>query len=74
MVLRVLRQSIWQAAPAPARPDGTKLTKLTVVCSRNRFEVLKAGMPRIGVTGMTATQVMGCGVWKGKPNSIVEFP
>lgn len=52
--------------PAPARPDGTKLTKLTIVCSQNRFEALKAAMSQIGVTGMTVTQVMGCGVQKGK--------
>ena len=52
--------------PVPAKSDGAKMTKLTIVCSQNRFEALKAAMSQIGVTGMTVTQVMGCGVQKGK--------
>ena len=31
------------------------------------FEALKAAMMKIGITGMTVTHVMGCGVQKGKP-------
>ena len=32
---------------------------------RSRFEVLKKALNDLGVTGMTMTQVMGCGVQKG---------
>ena len=51
----------------PKEPsDGTKYTKVTIVCNQSKFEALKAQMAQIGVTGMTVTQVMGCGVQKGK--------
>lgn len=51
----------------PKAPSGgTKYTKVTIVCNQTKFEALKDQMARIGVTGMTVTQVMGCGVQKGK--------
>ena len=53
-------------APKEPKTDGTKYTKLTIVCNQSKFEALKAQMAKIGVTGMTVTQVMGCGVQKGK--------
>ena len=34
---------------------------------QDRFEKLKAAMMSIGITGMTVTHVLGCGVQKGKP-------
>ena len=43
-----------------------KLTKVTIVCNQAKFEDLKAAMNDIGVTGMTVTQVLGCGIQKGK--------
>ena len=46
--------------------EGGKYTKITIVCNQSKFEALKAQMSQIGVTGMTVTQVMGCGVQKGK--------
>ena len=46
--------------------EGSKYTKITIVCNQSKFEALKAQMSQIGVTGMTVTQVMGCGVQKGK--------
>ncbi|MCD7843536.1 MAG: P-II family nitrogen regulator [Clostridiales bacterium] len=35
-------------------------------CNQNHFEDLKAALTEIGVTGMTVTQVMGCGAQKGR--------
>ena len=55
-----------EAIPVYTKPEGSKYTKVTIVCNQNRFEALKAQMAQIGVTGMTVTQVMGCGVQKGK--------
>ena len=56
-----------EAAKAPAAAAHTpKLTKITIVCNQTRFEALKASMNDIEVTGMTVTQVMGCGIQKGK--------
>lgn len=45
--------------------DG-KLTKIDIICKETRFEALKFAMNEIGVTGMTVTKVLGCGVQKGK--------
>ncbi len=50
----------------PETGDGAKYTKITIICNQTKFEQLKAEMAAIGVTGMTVTQVMGCGVQKGK--------
>ncbi|MEE0898250.1 MAG: P-II family nitrogen regulator, partial [Acutalibacteraceae bacterium] len=48
--------------------DGTpKLTKVAIICKESRFEALKAAMMDIGITGMTVSHVLGCGVQKGKP-------
>lgn len=45
--------------------DGT-LTKIVIVCSEDRFTVLRDTMAELGVTGMTVIQAMGCGVEQGK--------
>ncbi len=42
-----------------------KLTKIVMVFNPARFEAVKDAMNEIGVTGMTVTNVMGCGVQKG---------
>lgn len=41
------------------------LTKIVMVFNPARFEEVKDAMNDIGVTGMTVTNVMGCGVQKG---------
>ena len=41
------------------------LTKVDIIARQSKFEELKAAMNEIGVTGMTVTQVLGCGVQKG---------
>ena len=52
----------------PTFDDGTpKLTKVEIICKESRFESLKAAMVDIGITGMTVSHVLGCGVQKGKP-------
>ena len=52
----------------PIFDDGTpKLTKVEIICKESRFEALKAAMMDIGITGMTVSHVLGCGVQKGKP-------
>ena len=44
-----------------------KFTKIEIICKESRFEALKAAMMDIGITGMTVSHVLGCGVQKGKP-------
>ena len=41
------------------------LTKVDIIAKQSKFEELKEAMNEIGVTGMTVTQVLGCGVQKG---------
>lgn len=52
---------------ADVRASGEKITKVEVVCKESRLESLKNAMVGIGITGMTVTHVLGCGVQKGKP-------
>lgn len=52
----------------PAFEGGTpKFTKVEIVCKESRLEPLKAAMMNLGITGMTVSHVLGCGVQKGKP-------
>ena len=44
-----------------------KLTKIEIICKEPRFEALKNAMMDIGITGMTVSHVLGCGVQKGQP-------
>ena len=54
-------------AEKPAKASGSpKFTKVEIITKQSRFEALKAAMNEIGVTGMTVTQVLGCGMQKGK--------
>lgn len=45
--------------------DGTKLTTVVIIAKQSKFEALKQAMNAIGVTGMTVTNVLGCGMQKG---------
>ena len=53
----------------PSFEDGTspKFTKVEIICKEARFEALKNAMMKLGITGMTVSHVMGCGIQKGKP-------
>lgn len=42
-----------------------KLTKVVMIFNPAKFEEIKESMNAIGVTGMTVTNVMGCGTQKG---------
>ena len=55
-----------RAQPAERTKSEAKLTNVTIICNQSRFEELKSAMNGIGVTGMTVTQVLGCGIQKGK--------
>ena len=45
--------------------DELKITKLVMIIKSSKFEKLKSAMNDIGVSGMTVTQVLGCGMQKG---------
>ena len=42
-----------------------KMTKIEIITRPEKLESLKEGMNKIGVTGMTVTQVLGYGLQKG---------
>ena len=60
-----------EAVPAAVKtsdiPNEHKITKVEIILKQERFEKLKKAMNNIGVTGMTVTQVLGCGVQNGAP-------
>ena len=43
----------------------TGINKVTIIAKLSRYDALRKAMNDLGVTGMTVTQVMGCGVQKG---------
>ena len=51
-------------APLPAGLDSG-MHKVSIIVQLAKFETLKKALNDIGVTGMTVTQVMGCGLQKG---------
>lgn len=46
--------------------DGVKFTKIEIITKQSKFSDLNTALSEIGITGMTVTQVLGCGVQKGK--------
>ena len=44
---------------------GVKMTKVDIITGMERFEPLKNALYDIGLTGMTVTNTMGCGMQKG---------
>ncbi len=49
-------------------PGENKMTNVVIITKQSKFEELKEAMNAIGITGMTVTQVMGCGMQKGQTN------
>ena len=43
-----------------------KMSKVDIITRPAMFEALKEALNDIGITGMTVTQVLGCGMQKGK--------
>jgi Amt family ammonium transporter len=52
----------------PSFEEGTqKFTKVQIIFKEDKFESLKKALVDIGITGMTLSHVMGCGLQKGHP-------
>jgi len=45
---------------------GAKITKVVIITRQTSFEGLKAAFDKIGITGMTVTRVLGCGMQRGR--------
>ena len=48
-------------------PNKPKITKIDIILKQSKLEALKEEMDKLGITGMTVSQVLGCGAQKGKP-------
>lgn len=55
------------AVPVAAAPvvSASGIHKVVIVTKLSRYEKLRKALNDLGVTGMTMTQVMGCGIQKG---------
>ncbi|MDE7367217.1 MAG: ammonium transporter [Lachnospiraceae bacterium] len=53
------------AVPVARAPLESDMYKVVIVSKLSRYDQLKKAMNDLGVTGMTVTQVMGCGIQKG---------
>lgn len=53
-----------KVAAVPAVSDSG-IYKVVIISKLSRYEKVKKAMNNLGVTGMTVTQVMGCGIQKG---------
>ena len=45
--------------------EKNKYTKISIICKQGKFDVLKSALSDIGVTGLTVTNILGCGTQKG---------
>ncbi len=45
--------------------DGVHMSKVVIITKQEHIEALKNAMSGIGITGMTVTNVLGCGMQKG---------
>ena len=60
----VQKDAAVKVVKAPIVSDSG-IYKVVIIAKLTRYEKLKKAMNDLGVTGMTVTQVMGCGVQKG---------
>ena len=71
-----LSASIDSAIPvtkASSKPDA-KFNKVVIIARQSKFDELKQALNDIGVTGMTVTNVMGCGTQHGKTEKYRGVP
>ena len=59
----VQKQAAVKVEAMPVSPTG--IYKVVIISRLTKYDHLKKAMNELGVTGMTVTQVMGCGVQKG---------
>ncbi len=60
----VQRNAAVKVSMMPAEYD-TGIYKVSIVARLSKYDKLRKALNELGVTGMTATQVMGCGLQKG---------
>ena len=59
--------SVAEAIPViKASSVGNKLSEVIIITRQNKFDALKKALNAVGITGMTVSNVMGCGYQKGE--------
>lgn len=53
------------AVPSEGVIADSGMYRLSIICRLNKFDELKQRLNELGVTGMTMSQVMGCGIQRG---------
>ena len=61
---RIQKDAAVQVAQMPV-VSATGIYKVAIIAKLSRYDKLRKAMNDLGVTGMTVTQVMGCGIQKG---------
>lgn len=61
---QVQKDAAVQVAQVPMA-SATGMYKVAIIAKLSRYDQLRKAMNDLGVTGMTVTQVMGCGIQKG---------
>ncbi|MBO6196097.1 MAG: ammonium transporter [Butyrivibrio sp.] len=61
---QVQKDAAVKVVTAPV-PNTSGIHKVVIIAKLSRYDKLRKAMNALGVTGMTVTQVMGCGVQKG---------
>lgn len=67
-MLEYPKASEGKVEPVPVARDitpSTGMSKVVIIARLSKYDALKKAMNELGVTGMTVTQVMGCGIQKG---------
>lgn len=54
-------------ADTPNKDGSPKITKLVIICKQQKLNDLMSALEAIDVTGITVTNVLGCGMQKGQP-------
>lgn len=61
-----LKNASVKVIKAPTYPEAySGIHKVVIIAKLSRYDKLRKAMNDLGVTGMTVTQVMGCGIQKG---------
>ena len=58
--------SVEKAVPVEHRETkGAKMTKVTILTNQSKFSQLQEALDKLGITGITVTNVLGYGIQKG---------
>lgn len=54
--------------------SGSKITKVTIITNQNKFSELQEALEKLGITGLTVTNVLGHGMQKGQLTYFLGAP